>query len=211
MSAKTYLEEMYTAERNLRAAETRLLELDDSTVVKALQAAVQEARAVEDPAESGLRLERLSDLCAQVEGPEMVDSLLAILDAEDPAVRVAAGEALLDVGYERYAEFARAVERFLQGDGGPALTELPWILAEIGEPSALKLIRLFLKQESTEVIAASIEALAQLGDPEAIADLQQFVDDPRKVMMEDYEAETSTTLGELAQASIEELGGPLST
>ena len=54
-----------------------------------------------------MRLERLADLCAQVPGPEMTDALIDIMDYGKPPVRIAAGEALLDVAYEYYAEVAR--------------------------------------------------------------------------------------------------------
>ena len=94
-----------------------------------------------------LRLERLADLCAQVEGPEMADALIAILDDDAPSVRVQAAEALVDVGFERYAEVARAIERALaRGEHGPAMQELPWVLCEIAEPSARPLIARFLQE-----------------------------------------------------------------
>jgi HEAT repeat protein len=137
----------------------------------------------------------------------MTDALIAILGDTEPRVRVAAGEALRDVGYERYAEVARGIERALDRDAdGPAMSELPWILAEIAEPSALPLIRRFLSHPNPEVIAAAIEALAQLQEPDAISDLEPFVDDPREVIIEDFEHETKTTLAELAREALDMLG-----
>jgi HEAT repeat protein len=56
------------------------------------------------------------------------------------------------------------------------------------------------------VVAAAIEALAQLQDPEALADLERFVGDERIVTIEDFEDETTTTLGELAEDALEMLG-----
>jgi len=137
----------------------------------------------------------------------MTDALIAILDDGEPRVRVAAGEALRDLGYERYAEVARGIERALDRNAeGIAMSELPWVLAEIAEPSALPLIRRFLDHPSAEVVAAAIEALAQLQDPEALADLERFVGDERIVTIEDFEDETKTTLGELAEDALEMLG-----
>ncbi|MBW2718938.1 MAG: hypothetical protein JRD94_10415, partial [Deltaproteobacteria bacterium] len=102
-----------------------------------------------------MRLERLADLCAQVPGPRMTDALIAILNDAEPRVRVAAGEALRDLGYERYAELARGIERALDRNAdGVAMSELPWVLAEIAEPSALALIRRFLDHSSPDVAAA---------------------------------------------------------
>jgi HEAT repeat protein len=129
------------------------------------------------------------------------------LNDGEPRVRVAAGEALRDLGYERYAEVARGIERALDRNAsGLAMSELPWVLAEIAEPSALPLVRRFLDHPSSDVVAAAIEALAQLRDPEAVADLERFVADSRIVTIEDFEDETKTTLGELAKDALQMLG-----
>jgi HEAT repeat protein len=136
----------------------------------------------------------------------MADALVRILDDEEPSVRVAAGEAILDVAFERYAEVARAVERALDaGVDGPAMRELPYVLAEVGEPSALKLIRRFLALPSAQTVGAAIEALASLGDPAAIPALEALVDDARTTSVEDLEEDVPVTLGELAREAIEEL------
>jgi HEAT repeat protein len=180
-------------------------EADDAARADALAAAIEEARGHREPAEAAMRLERLADLCAQVAGPKMADALIRILDDDEPTVRVAAGEALLDVGYERYAEVARAIERALdRNTTGMAMTELPFVIAEIGEPSALALLRRFLSHPDADVVAAGVEALVQLGDPGAIADLEKLVDDAREVTLDDLE-DGDTTIGELAEAAIEEL------
>ena len=89
-----------------------------------------------------------------------------------------------------------------------AMSELPWVLAEIGEPSALPLIRRFLDHRNPDVIAAAIEALSQLGEPDAARDLKRFLGDPRSVIIEDFEDETKTTLGDLAEDALRELGHP---
>lgn len=209
MSLRKHLEAIFEAERSLRESEARLLtEGDEAALSSLLGDAVSEAKRLPDREEAVLRLERLADLCAQVPGSRMVDALLAILDDEEPGVRVAAGEALLDVGYERYAEVARAVERAIDaGARGLSMAEIPHILAEIGEPSALPLIRRFVTIDDPEIIASAIEALAQLGDSEAVGDLEKLLNDDRTVTFGDFEEETTATIGELAQAAIEELGG----
>jgi HEAT repeat protein len=173
-------------------------------VRKTLVSAVDEAIQLADSREARMRLERLCDLCAQLHGPDMVDALIRVLDHEDPAVRLVAGEALLDVGYERYAEVAKGVERVLSRHlAGPAMMELPWLLAEIAEPSALVLIRSFLKSADADVVAAAIEALVHLGDPDAARDIEPFVGDSRTVKLEDLDEMNS--LGELAVQAIDEL------
>lgn len=208
MSLPDELQRIFDADRALLKAESALLRKKGSEeLITLLEQATEGALQMEDRKEGAMRLERLADLCAQVPGPRMTDALIAILDDGEPRVRVAAGEALRDLGYERYAEVARGIERALDRNAdGIAMSELPWVLAEIAEPSALPLIRRFLDHPSAEVVAAAIEALAQLQDPEALADLERFVGDERIVTIEDFEDETKTTLGELAEDALEMLG-----
>lgn len=208
MALSEELHRMFDADRIIRKAESILLRnRTASELVSLLEAETRNALAMQDRSEAVMRLERLADLCAQVPGPRMTDALIAMLDDPEPRTRVAAGEALRDVGYERYAEVARGIERALDRKAdGPAMAELPWILAEIAEPSALPLLRRFLSHDNADVIAAAIEALAQLQEPAAIGDLERFLGDQRQVIIEDYEHETKTTLGELAEEALEMLG-----
>ena len=210
MSLPDELQRIFDADRLLQKAESVLLRKKGSEeLVALLERETESALQMEDRKEGTMRLERLADLCAQVPGPRMTDALIAILNDGEPRVRVAAGEALRDLGYERYAEVARGIERALDRNAdGLAMSELPWVLAEVAEPSALPLIRRFLDHPSADVVAAAIEALAQLHDPEALADLQRFVGDGRVVIIEDFEDETKTTLGELAEDALEMLGVP---
>ena len=186
MSLSDEVQRIFDADRALLKAELELLrDKGSEKLVALLERETEEALSMEDRREGTMRLERLADLCAQVPGPKMVDALIAILN-------------------ERYAELARGIERALDRKAdGLAMSELPWVLAEIAEPSALALIRRFLDQPSAEVVAAAIEALAQLRDPESISDLERFLNDSRVVTNEDFEDETKTTLGELAADALE--------
>lgn len=207
MKAREHLETIFRADRTADDAEARLLEIDDRAVlVEVLAEAAGAALDSTDRRGATRQLERLADLCAQVPGPMPVDTLIAILNDGDPAVRVAAGEALLDVGYDRYAEVARGVERAAEsGLRGPAMHELPWLIAELAEPSAVGLVRRFLTHPEVEVVAAGVEALVALGDAGAIADLEPLESDTRSVTLDDFEQETTSTLGELASEAIAEL------
>jgi HEAT repeat protein len=205
-SPKDALHAIFDAERALRAHERALLERDDRELAKTLTAAVSEALELADRSEAVLRLERLADLCAQVEGPQMIDALIAILDFDAPSVRVQAAEALVDVGFERYAELARGTERAItDGKRVNALQELPWVLCEIAEPSARPLIVRLLAHADVEVVASAVEALAELGDATAIADLTPLQNDMRPIELEDDEGAQSATLGDLVTESIEAL------
>jgi len=210
MSLPDELQRIFDADRALREAESVLLRKKASEeLIGLLERETEIALHMEDRKEATLRLERLADLCAQVPGARMTDALIAILSDGEPRVRVAAGEALRDLGYERYAEVARGIERALDSNtDGLAMCELPWVLAEIAEPSALPLIRRFLDHRSSDVVAAAIEALAQLRDADAVPDLERFVGDSRVVIIEDFEHETKTTLGELAAEALQMLGLP---
>lgn len=206
MSIANQLKAIFDAERALRNAESELLQADPKQLQELLSQAVAEAKAERDPYEAELRLTRLADLCAQVPGEAMADALVSILDEEQPSVRVQAAEALVDFAYDRYAEAAHAIERALgRNDDGPAMQELPWVLAEVAEPSAVPLIGRFLQHKNEEVVASAIEALARLGDPGAAPLLKKLVNDPRVVTVEEGEEEFTSTLGELASEAIESL------
>ena len=206
MSPKDHLTAIFDADRALRKAEAQLVKADANALAELLALAVDEAKELTDDAEAELRLVRLADLCAQVPGQPMADALVRILDEENPAVRVQAAEALVDVAYDRYVEVARAIERSLDaGATGPAMRELPWVLAEVGEPSAAKLISRFLTQETPEIVASAIEALAQLQDPSAIPALRKLQDDRREVTMDDGHEENTTSIGDLASEAVEAL------
>jgi HEAT repeat protein len=205
MSAKR-LEAIFDAERALRDAEQNLMREPHAVLSKMLTQAVTDSKNLEDDAESEMRLARLADLCAQVTGPAMVEALIEILDHPTPFVRVQAAEAMTDMAYDRYAEVARAVEQAVERkDLDLALRELPWIIVEIGEPSAASLIKLFLTHPTAEVIASAIEALAELGDPSAVNALRPLLGDTREVDVDDSEGELTAQLGELAEQAIEEL------
>jgi HEAT repeat protein len=207
MSVSENLAAIFEADRRSREAEAKLFgEGDPRELSDVFASAVEEAFALDDDDESELRLRRLADLCAQVPGPKMADALITILDHHEPAVRTEAGEALLDVAYQRFKDVAQAIERALDRKaGGPAMQELPFILTEIRDPDPLPLLSRFLKHEQAEIVAATIEALAAFGDPLAIDLLEPLVEDTREATIEDLEDDAPTRIGDLAKEAIEEL------
>jgi len=209
MTARDLLAALFEADRKLREAEATLLaDGDADALTRAFGAAVDQALALDDQDEAAARLTRLADLCAQVQGQRNAETLLRILNHASPEVRLAAGEALRDFAYDRYAEVARAIEKATDaGLGAPALQEVPWILAEVGEPSAVPLIARCLKNPDPEVVASAIEALAELGDQSAVALLAPLARDKRIVQLEEGDAGYTTTLGQLAEEAITELEG----
>ena len=199
-SVRSSLDAIFEADRALLRAERQLLDGNPSEV---LVSAVAEAKQLDDREEAQMRLARLADLCAQVDGTPMIEALLDILDDEDPQVRVAAGEALRDVAYDYYGDVARVIERHLsQERQGLAMAELPFILVEIGDESLPKLLKRFLRHSSADVVAAAIEAAVESVEPAVVPELQKLTDDERDVTIADFESETEATVGALAAEAL---------
>jgi hypothetical protein len=199
------LEQLFEAERRVRELHERLLEGDASKLVDGLARAIGGVSKVSEQ-EANLRLVRVAELLADLEGARSVDLLIDVLACDSPEARLAAGEALEERGYARFKELALGIERALDRlpTTSPALVELPYVLAEIPEPGVHKLLGRFLKSKEPDVVASAIEALAQAADPEAIKLLTPLQSDPRPVSMEDAEGEEATvTLGELAKEAID--------
>ncbi|MEM1414533.1 MAG: hypothetical protein AAGH15_06520 [Myxococcota bacterium] len=200
MNRSQALEAIFAADRALRTAEAELLGGAPDDVAALLRGAVEAAHGERDESERNVRLERLADLCAQVPGGRLTDALLSILNVDDPQVRGAAAESLEAVAYDYYGEVARAVEKALDAElMGPAMSELPYLFAEIGEPSAVPLLRRFLAHPEAQTVAAAIEASTVLADPGLVPDLEALMGDERDVTIADFEEETSATVGELAR------------
>lgn len=207
MEIDAALERVFEADAALRVAEAQLLGTRDKAALeKALAKRVDRERGGKG-ADSAGNLARLADLCAQVVSPTTLDALVRILDHDDPQVRVAAGEALLEVGIDRFKDVRGAVERAL---GNSALTnaleELPFILAELGDPPSVALVARFLELPQAQAVAAGIEALAAMGDPTAIPHLRKLAQDTRDVTIaEEGVGELRMTIGELSQDAVAEL------
>jgi HEAT repeat protein len=204
-SVSQWLSELFDAERNVRRIQNELANVTPSTLVEALGAAVVEAIALADEDETALRLVRLASLLGELEGPTAVDLLIDILGSEEPESRHAAGEALEELAFDRFKEVALGIERALDRlpSGSPALLELPYLLAGIGEPGVRKLLAKFLLHKDPEAVSAAIEAIVDMGDAGAAPLLEPLSNDARSVSLEDDEGEEGTvTLGELAREAI---------
>lgn len=204
-----HLESMFESDRALLRAEEAFLEsAPPHALLDTLESAFKTAEKVDDADEEILRIRRIVDLAAQIEGAKAVDILLRGLDHVEPSVRVESGEALLDVGFERFKEVARAIERRLdEKHEGHSMEELPFILAEIFDPDTLPLIVRFLEHPSAEVVASAIEATVQRGDPLAIRALEKLLDDKRRVTLPEVD-DAEAPIGDLAADAIAALAGP---
>lgn len=202
---KDALAGLFEAERKARALHAELVGSPRADLVAALREATKEALSVADEDEAAVRLSRLALVLGDLEGDDVVDLLIDILDGESAEARVTAGEALESLAFDRFKEVALGIERALGrlGKGSPALTELPFLLAEVGEPGCTKLLGRFLKHEDPEAVAAAIEAMAELGDPAAIPLLAPLEKDGRQVQIDDEDGGERVAIGDLAHEARE--------
>jgi hypothetical protein len=222
-SVASQLHALFDAERTARRIHMELVRAharggDDGAHLRALVAAlakeVEAARALGNPEEQALRLVRVATLLGDLQGPATVDLLIDLLGDVEPEARHAAGEALEGLAYDRFKEVALGVERALDRlpAGNPALSELPYLIAEIPEPGAAKLLGRFLRHADPEAVAAGIEALVEVGDPAIASLLAPLEKDTRVVQLQDDEGEEGkVTIGELAKEAREllaEIEGP---
>jgi HEAT repeat protein len=218
MSTGTLAEQLaalFDAERAARRIQAEILRAhargtgDATALVTALTKEAGAARALTDPDEQALRLVRIAALTGELQGGPAIDLLIDLLGDDEPEARHAAGEALEGLAYERFKEVALGVERALDRlpAGSPALSELPYLIAEIPEPGAAKLLGRFLRHQDPEAVAAAIEALVEVGDPMAMSLLAPLEKDPRAVQLDDDEGEEGkVTIGELASEARALLG-----
>lgn len=199
------LQTLFESERNVRSTHGALIVEERGALVSALTASVQEALAFADEDEATLRLCRLALLLGDLDGDKVADLLVDILGSQSPEARVVAGEALEGLAFDRFKEVALAIERAVDRlpKDSPALTELPFLLAEVGEPGCVKLLGRFLKHASADVVAAAVEALAELGDPAAIPLLAPLERDGRQVMLDDDAEGDRVAIGDLAHEARE--------
>jgi len=201
------LQTLFDSERAVREAHDELLDADEARLLPLLEGATRQALELDDidEDEASLRLARIAALLGEMQGPRVVDLLVDILGSDEPEARQAAGEALEGLAWDRFKEVALGIERALDRlpAGHGALAELPYLLAEIPEPGVLKLLGRFLTRPDADATASAIEALAEVGDPAAVAMLAPLAGDTRKVQLEDEGGtEGEATIGELVAEAV---------
>jgi HEAT repeat protein len=203
----TLLSDLFDAERSVRRLHDQLASLPTPDLLGALAGVLAAALRETNEDEASLRLTRIAALLGEHEGPKVVDALIDILSSDHPEARRAAGEELEGLAFERFKEVAEGVERALKRlpIGSAALPELPYILAEIPEPGVVKLLGQFLVHADADAVAGAIEALAELGDPQAIKMLEPLLHDTRTVELADdgSDATSEASIGELVGEAIE--------
>ena len=132
------LEALFDAERAARRAHDELLDAATRGRPAARSRRPRATRStLDDEDEASLRLVRVAALLGEMQGPRVVDLLVDILGCDEPEARHAAGEALEGLAFDRFKEVALGVERALERlpEASPALSELPYLLAEVPSPA----------------------------------------------------------------------------
>lgn len=207
-STDARLQKIFEADRTLREATRAFFEgeNDDGPRLDALSAALDVARDHDDAEESVERLIRIADLLTDIGGLRATQMLAALLDHEEPAVRLASGEGLIDLAYSRYAEVARVFESLIDdGKAVVALREVPLLLAQVEEPGGVKLCVRLLKHPDADVVASAVQALAMFGDPNTAREVEKLKNDTRMVSADEESDEGSYTVGDIARDALEEL------
>lgn len=203
------LNQLFDAERAVRRLHDELAEQPENELLEGLLEALPPALQHADEDEAALRLVRIASLLGELSGPRVVDALIDVMGSEHPEARRAAGEELEELAYERFKEVASGIERAIKRlpVGSPALPELPYLLSEIPEPGAVKLVGQFLSHPDADAVAAAIEALVEMGDPATMKLMQPLMGDQRTVELADEGGETMSevTIGELAAEAVEML------
>ena len=200
------LRDLFEAEKKARTLHDEILRASDAEVTAALEKALTRALAAKDHDGVAHELVPIARLLGEVEGPKAVDLLIDLVGCDSAEARVVAGEMLVAVAFDRFKEVALGIERAIARlpKGSPALTELPFLLAEVGEPGCVKLLGQFLKLADADAVAAAIEALAELGDPSAAPLLAPLDADARQVQLDDEDqASERVSIGDLAHEARE--------
>jgi hypothetical protein len=208
------IDQLFSAERQVRDAQSKLADQPEDLVVDQLSKRAAGVLGKGGDAEA-IILSCIAEALSQFEGsPKIVDTLIAILGSDEPEARFSAGEVLEELVYSRFKDVALGVERALERlpNGNPALTELPYLLAEVPEPGVVKLLGKFLRHSDAEAVAAAIAAAAAAGDPALLPEIEKLLTDGRSVQLDDEEEESTgqVTLGELASEAKELLSAALS-
>jgi HEAT repeat protein len=199
------LQQLFDAERRVRQLHRELGRASDADLLEVTERAITAAAAMEaDDAEADLVC--VARLLGERDGAAIIDALIDVLGSDLPGARVEAGEQLLGVAQDGFEDVVHAVERALKRlpHHDPALTELPYLLAETRQDGAVEPLAAMLEHPHGGVVAAAIDALVTLGDPAAIGWLTPLEQDDRSCVLATDDGEPlRATVGELARQAAE--------
>ena len=177
-------------------------EIDNTDQESVLTAAfAEQTQSIDPEADVPITLVRTAEMLVGVMTDRAVATLAAGLGSENATVRMLCGDALMHIAEDDLELLKPAVEDVLK-KGGTAAEEMPFVLLEVDDPEIPKILEKFLKSSEGEVVAAAIEALIEIGDPDCEAALKALVDDKREVTLDEGMEDETTTIGSLAQDAI---------
>lgn len=198
------LQKLFDAEKAFRRArENVFADMSDDVLLKGISKEIDRAMAQPLSEDAGFRLMLCAELLESIPSRESARLQLVILGHDDPGIRVSAGESLVNMLEDAWRDSSSACEAAIkEGTNLNALRELPFVLAESGEPAAGGLIAKLLTHKDADIVASAIEALVEIGDPTHRAEIEKLATDTRElsaIESEDGEApQDSGTVGELA-------------
>src|SRR5688500_4876450 len=103
---KDKIDALFEAERAARALHAEIVEEKRDGLITALRDATKAALAEKNEDEAAVRLSRLALVLGDLDGDDVVDLLIDILASDSAEARVAAGEALESLAFDRFKEVA---------------------------------------------------------------------------------------------------------
>lgn len=209
-NAESLLQQLFDAEQVRADRERELFEGSDDAVLATLfSASVTKVLAEPATPSQALKLMRLADLLMGLEAQPVARPLVAMLDHAEDSVRLAAGEALVDVAFDQFKDIAKVVEEFLEkGHDGLSMEELPWVFVEVFDPDPMPLVAKFLQHPKPDVVASALGVLVEREDADHGAAIRALIGDKRDVTLEDLD-DQKVSLGDLAKDALEALGLPI--
>lgn len=205
------LADLFDAERQVRKLHAELVDAPTDPLLLALKTALTTAQSESDEEEAAMRLERIAKVLGQLEGPQVVDMLIDVLNCDFGRTRDIAEDELTALAFDRFKEVAQGIERALErlATGSPALAQLPWVLAPIPEPAVKKLMGRFLDHEDPYAVGGAIQAIVDLGDDSYLPAVERLAGDMRTLeYAEDEDDEpTEVTIADLVDDALDILKG----
>jgi HEAT repeat protein len=205
MDARKIVEEIIGLDEKIAGLRDRFEKLPEKERAAALERVLEETRKATGEEDAlPLAMVRATDLAVALE-TLAATTLAPGLEHDNPDVRHMTGEALLNLVEDDVERLRPAVD-WAAERGGSAAEEMIFVLAATDEEEAPRLIERFLAHAETDVVAAAIEALADTGDEQSIAVLEDLVDDTREVKVDaddDSGDQETWRIGDIAREAIE--------
>jgi len=205
MNAQQILDEIIALDARIIDLRDRFDELDEGSRTEALETLCSDLRehtGAMDPVP--MPLIRATDMvCGLSKGASIIGQGMS---HPNPDIRELCGQSLITISEESIDAILPAIDMAIE-EAGTAALEMPFVLTYIDDPTVTGQILRFLKVKTPEVVAAAIEALAEIRDPESLPALRELIDDEREVAIEDedgddHDEEQTISIGVLAKEAI---------